>query len=386
MDKKTLIIFRWAPPAPGGPQNYVILTNYSNIYRKGQPLGKSLPCKYYYYDKFWPENLRPSASGFILGRLALTWHRIKQTFWMLRGGIRLIKREKIKLIFAVSDGGHSFLYAFTLSILTGTPYVVFLFDIFKENNLARNWKLFAKIFEPMLFRFAKLLIVTNQGTKDFYDKRGGHRLSIQVIYNSTFPEPYQKLHTPFNPQPPYKIFFTGNLYWAQETSVRNLIRAVRTINNMSLELHFYILNPPENFVEDFKDVKNLFIKTGSPQEMPEIQSQADILFLPLAWNTPSPDIINTATPGKLTDYLIAGRPILIHAPRSAFLVHYARENGFAHIVDEENTELLAQGIRTLLTDIPYSRTLVENAEKTFFMNHHAQKNVELLVAILNQLE
>jgi len=61
----------------------------------------------------------------------------------------------------------------------------------------------------------------------------------------------------------------------------------------------------------------------------------DCLFLPLSWHTKSQAIIDTATPGKMTDYLISGSPILIHAPASTFLVKYARENNFAEIVDTE---------------------------------------------------
>jgi len=59
--------------------------------------------------------------------------------------------------------------------------------------------------------------------------------------------------------------------------------------------------------------------------MSEIQTQADILFLPLSWHTKSQKIIDTATPGKLTDYLISNRPILIYAPASTFLAQYAKK-------------------------------------------------------------
>ena len=117
-------------------------------------------------------------------------------------------------------------------------------------------------------------------------------------------------------------------------------------------------------------------------EMPRIQSQADILFLPLSWHTKSPEIINTATPGKLTEYLIGGRPILIHAPKESYLVEYAKENDFALVVDEENVDQLANAIRRLLTDQELSNRLIRNAQATFLKNHDITKTVEKFKTLL----
>ena len=111
-----------------------------------------------------------------------------------------------------------------------------------------------------------------------------------------------------------------------------------------------------------------------PQKMPEIQTQANILFLPISWHTKSQTIINTATPGKLADYLISNRPILIHAPSSTFLTQYAKKNNFACIVDEENIEKLKNAIKTLLFDKIFAKRIIENAKTTFFRNHDANQN------------
>jgi len=110
--------------------------------------------------------------------------------------------------------------------------------------------------------------------------------------------------------------------------------------------------------------------------MPIIQSNADILFLPLSWGTKSQAIIDTATPGKLTDYLIAGRPILIHAPASSFLVKYAKENNFAYIVDDENIEKIKEGIKKIVNELKYANMIIDNSRKMFFKNHDANKNRE----------
>lgn len=76
----------------------------------------------------------------------------------------------------------------------------------------------------------------------------------------------------------------------------------------------------------------------------------------------------------MADYLIAGRPILIHAPASTFLVKYARENNFAEVVDKEEKELLKKAIIKLIMNKKYSDELVTNAKKTFYKNHNAVDN------------
>ena len=85
------------------------------------------------------------------------------------------------------------------------------------------------------------------------------------------------------------------------------------------------------------------------------------------------------------DYLASGRPILIHAPPYAYVSQYAKEYGFAHIVDEESIPLLQDGIRKLLQDHDYSRKLIKNARELFLKNHDAVKNAELLKKIINKL-
>ena len=101
----------------------------------------------------------------------------------------------------------------------------------------------------------------------------------------------------------------------------------------------------------------------------------------LSWRTKSQAIIDTATPGKLTDYLIAGRPMLIHAPASTFLVKYAKENKFAAVADEENIEQLKEMIKLLIKDKALGKEMVKNAQQTFFKNHDARKNFEIFKSL-----
>ncbi|MBI2482148.1 MAG: hypothetical protein HYV76_01100 [Candidatus Vogelbacteria bacterium] len=380
LKNKTLLIFRWAPPVAGGPNciyhlfsrfsptDYCILTNYKNTH-SGNLTNNWLPANYYYYDKW-----SLLKTGF--------FKRITQAYQLINGGYRLIKQEHVDLIFSVSDGGHSFLTGLTLSIITGRPLAIYLLDLYKDNYLPRRQKIIAWLIEPIIFYWAIKIIVTNEGTREFYLRRYP-RLDFEIIYNSTDFNQYQKQITLYNPISPYSIVFTGHLYWAQRQSIENLIQAVIETTELEITLTLYVLNPPADLVAHYINNPKIIFTKAPQEKMPEIQTKADILFLPLAWETPSPAIIQTATPGKLTDYLASGRPILVHAPDYAYVSRFSHKHGLATVVDQNNIDLLKKAIKKILTDQRHSQATIVKAQDTFHRLYNAEINAQKLADIIN---
>lgn len=416
------------------PESYTILTSFYNIDNLSAKIGTWLPCNYVFYDQpsatksdRQQKEIQPNDVTInpvvkikrFLRRLALFRLWVKAPFsaaakmdlvvklkrllkrnvfiktllgaplilgqipLIIREGCRIVKHKGIEMLVGFSDYGPATISTYYIHQKTHVPYCLYLFDIYKGNLFPLTGKVLAYWFEPRLFKNADKIIVTNKGTKEFYRQRYGDKIAdkIVVIYNSTLPDPYLPLLTPYQPKPPYTILFTGNIYWPQISSLKNLIKALDQLPDLDIQLKLYAPNPPEYLKSIGIDSPKIQLSVAPNSEMPKIQSQADILFLPLAWNTQSPDIINTATPGKLTEYLIAGRPILIHAPSESYLVKYAKENQFAVVIDEENIIALSTAIRQLLTEPNLAQQLIDNAKQTFFAHHDLQKNT----AIFKQL-
>ena len=84
--------------------------------------------------------------------------------------------------------------------------------------------------------------------------------------------------------------------------------------------------------------------------MPEIQQRADILFLPLAFNSPYPEIVKTASPGKIGELLAAKLPVLVHAPADSFVSWYFNQHSCGLVVSENDPVELAKGIERLVSD------------------------------------
>ena len=440
--KKILVVSSWAPPVVGGPLNlynllsqmpkesYCLLTSYYGIDNYSARHGNWLEGKYIFYDnpRFIdsPES-RPLVSTASKGRerISKLRHLVKrlsflkillgpalifsQIFMIVRAGLKAVKNEKIEVMLGVSDFGPALIGTYFLHKLSKIPYALYLFDLYKGNNLFFPGRLLATLFEKPLFENAEKIIVTNEGTKEFYFKRYGDEINkkLVVIHNSVFPEPYlefQKSLPPYRSTSPYTILFTGKIGWPQIGALKNLIKAINEIDDIDInpvrgpnrrfgrrqsrltsngvKLKIYTPSPADYLKEiGIEKSEKVEISVAPPSEMPKIQSQADILFLPLSWHTKSQEIIDTATPGKLTDYLIASRPILIHAPASSFLVKYAKENNFALVVDEENIEKLKKAIKTLLFDKRFAEQIIENAKTTFFRNHDANKNFKIFESL-----
>ncbi|MEI6580863.1 MAG: glycosyltransferase [bacterium] len=418
--KKALLISSYAPPSLGGPQNlynllkdtnpdsYCILTSFYSIDNLSAKIGTWLKGEYIYYDntsikKNLGEKKTDTAStvrrrntvskikhfakrSSLIQKIAGIFIILTPILAIVWVGKGVIKNKKITSIVGFSDYGPAMIGAYILHKLTRKKYTIFLFDIYKGNLFPFSGNLLANILESHMFKSAASIVVTNEGTRDFYIKRYGQEISkkIIVIHNSTFKEPYLKFNKPYVPKIPYKIIYTGRIYWPQIESLKNLIQAISDINDIEIKLKIYSPHP-KDYLEKIGIVESekVEILVVSPDEMPEIQSSADILFLPLSWNTKSQAIIDTATPGKLTDYLISGRPMLIHAPASTFLVKYAKENGFAEIVDKEDKELLKGAIYKLVNNKKYVSMLIQNAQKTFSKNHDATINAKIFTKIIN---
>lgn len=410
MDDKTrkiLIVSAWAPPAIGGPQNmynlfsqfpndsYCVLTSYYGIDEYSARNGTWLKGKYIFYDNpgfsDTPES-RPEMSRESSGRKAIKRlrHAVKkndilkiilgpflifsQIIMIVRAGLRAIGSEKIEVMLGVSDFGPALISTYLLHKISKKPYVLHFYDIYFGNFHPWPGNLLARFFERPLLKNAETVIVTNDGTREFYETRYGKDFAkFTVIYNAVFPTERVPAGPPRDPKEPRTILFTGRIYWAQAESLKNLVKAVDGIRDGKIKLLFYVPQPPEYVRSIGFDLSKITLASAPPDKMPEIQSKADILFLPLSWHTKSPQIIATATPGKLSDYLASGRPILIHAPAWTTLARYAKENDCALVVDENDVGKLREAIVKLLTDKKLGQKLARNAKNLFAKNHDAKK-------------
>jgi len=97
-------------------------------------------------------------------------------------------------------------------------------------------------------------------------------------------------------------------------------------------------------------------------EVPAVLAAATFLFLPLGFDTGIPEVIRTASPAKLGDYLRSGRPVLAHVPADSFVAHFCRRHDCALVVDTPDIEALGNAARALARGGPEVARMVANAK------------------------
>lgn len=96
---------------------------------------------------------------------------------------------------------------------------------------------------------------------------------------------------------------------------------------------------------------------------------ADILLLPVNFDTDSIRFIKYSMPTKVPAYLTAGGPILVCGPAEVAQVAYALSDKWGYVVNEKNQKMLVNAMVHLLEDNELRENLIRNARDVAQKNH-----------------
>ncbi|MEX2007802.1 MAG: glycosyltransferase [Candidatus Levyibacteriota bacterium] len=397
--KRTLIISAWAPPQAGGspiilgrllhkfPKNsYLILTSSTAAF-KGNSVGKRLPAKYFFIGSVLashpnqgrsrPTNLFYKAFGFVFRRtispLIVELRDLKKIIEIRNRAVEITKNESVDLLMGTSDNGPFLLGSYLASRRTGVPLYVFLFDLYAHNNFSFPKRVIANLMERIILRHASRVFVTNDKTAKYYRKL--YQIEPTVVEHTIrIPDVVDAKTAKEKPL----VTYTGAIiYWAQKDSVINLIKALNLVPEVSLKIFTALTKEQLERIGVWGDKVSLGFSKNT--DIKREQSKADILFLPMGFETPFPEIPRTASPGKLPEYLVSGVPILVHAPPDSYIAEDARKLGWGLVVDQKDPVVLASAIKGLLADNNLRKKLVRNAFAVAKERHDQQKVSDLFL-------
>jgi glycosyltransferase involved in cell wall biosynthesis len=147
-----------------------------------------------------------------------------------------------------------------------------------------------------------------------------------------------------------RIVYTGSVGELYAEGLRNLVAALDRLGRDDLRLHMYCRQTQAECESMGVRGRVTFHGAQPMSAMPAIQRGADILFLPLAFNTPLAEHLRTSSPGKMGEFLASGRPILIHTPPDSFTTWYFRHYDCGVVVDQNDPSVLAEGLLTIVND------------------------------------
>lgn len=381
------------PPVLIGPA--VVMGNLFKIFPKGS---------YYVLmgrlDHVWPpideDSMMPAPytfSRFPLLNVRGSWRRrirsiLRDLFALLETtwkGLRIIHREKIDTIFVVADH-YVELAALIMHWLTGKKIALWLPDLYyvPENSTTGWTQTVDRFIEPFLLKKVDTVLVTSEATQKYYKEKYG--IDTEVLPHSVDIKKYSpQMEDGHSPNKTTKILFTGTV---EPCNFGPLLDMIKVVNeNPELNLEFSIIS--NNLSKDLKEIceKNHRISYGraNREEIPALQKSAGMLFLPLSFEEHGyryPSIVRTASPSKLPEYLIAGRPILVYAPTESYYAEYARQQDFALIVDKPDYNALRCAILEFLNNPDLQYRLVTAAKKTAKEYHDAKKVSAQLQSLL----
>ncbi len=266
--------------------------------------------------------------------------------------------------------------------MTGADFVPILVDdyVFQwrrsfKRQLAERWA--RRVFSP-----GQTVIVPNEFLADALSKR--YPADPTVIRNPCHlpPPPGAPPRLPVDQQGEISIAFTGSIYSAHYDSFRILLRALDEPLPHPTRLHLYSNQTPNDLAQVGLEGPIIHHGFVPNLEIPQILREAHILYLGLAFNPPEPEIVRTASPGKMGDYFASGTPVLVHAPEDSFVSWYCRTHGCGLVVDQPDQNQLADAIRRLSTDTSLRQQLSESAyqraREDFALPHVRQQLIKAI--------
>lgn len=274
---------------------------------------------------------------------------------------RILKRERCGAIVAASGSLLNLPAAYLASRWLRIPFYAYLFDHYSLQWPGYLHRAFARIMEPAILRGAAGVIVPNEFLRDDYRRR--YRIEPIIVRNPCeVPECDGKMASPWPArEDAISIVYTGSVYHAHYDAFRRLITAIEMLGRPDVKLHLYTAQT-ESVLEQ-EGICGPVVYHGhlSPSQVADVQRRADILFLPLAFHSPIPEVIRTSAPGKMGEYLASGRPILVHAPANSFISWYFKEHACGIVADQADEKSVAQAILSILEDATSRQQLVEHA-------------------------
>ena len=284
---------------------------------------------------------------------------------------RILRSERCEALVACTGGWDclNLPAGYLASRMVGIPCYAYIFDYYSKqwegpNYWGRGKYLgLARRLEAAVVKGAVGVFVPNEYLGD--SLRKDYQIEATVIHDpsdlSRYEMTYQEKQIGEGDE--VSIVYTGDIYDAHFDAFSNLMDAIARLDRKNVKLHAYTIRTAEYLSQQGVSGPIVLHPHAPSARMPEIQGNADVLFLALAFRSPYPEGNLTASPAKMTDYMAAGRPILVHAPSDSYTAWYFRKHDCGLVVDVDDAAELARGLERLLTDDSLRRRLVTNALK-----------------------
>lgn len=210
---------------------------------------------------------------------------------------------------------------------------------------------------------------------EYARRYGAPFLSFQNAIDSKRWQAYTKKDLAISKQ--VQLLYIGSvLPEAQLSALADCCAAVAKLRSEGMDVVLDIYSPSVH-AQRYQDllVVDAGIRLhGAIAEDEEVFSRlagADILLLPVNFDTQAVRYIRYSMPTKVPAYLFSGTPILVYGSEQTAQVKYARNAGWGYVVSERDWTRVVSAIRKLATERDLRERLSRAARVAAFKNHDA---------------
>lgn len=293
------------------------------------------------------------------------------------------------VLFAIPSGWRIgpdlFVAAYLCALLTRTPLIIYEMDDWRDSlgkSPERIHLELEKFFHRRILRKAKLVWVCSKSMAEQF--RARFDIASRVLTSAVDVDRYLAFPAPRKIESDeIRLLYTGAVYGAQADALGNVLSVLPSLTEYRVTFYIYSAQSAEELAAYGLSGLGLSVeKAVPPEQMPSLLASADVLILPFAFQSEERTTVSQSFPSKTADYLASGVPILVHAPPYATITQQARQDGWAEIVDEVDTERLASALRRLFSDNERRAELSANARRIALRDHNLNKRrTEFTVAI-----
>lgn len=167
------------------------------------------------------------------------------------------------------------------------------------------------------------------------------------------------------------IVSTGDFSYPRLPLLEDLNGACEILSSEGIKVRgkVFAVNQLAEFTSQMNNLRFIQFETCPLHDdlVPVLRS-ADILFLPERFDK-NARRVHLSVSSKAHLFMFSGRPIVVYSHPITGIARYAKEEGWAAVVDSRNLKNLAHTFKQILTDVDVSQRLIVNARCVAEKNH-----------------
>jgi glycosyltransferase involved in cell wall biosynthesis len=221
-----------------------------------------------------------------------------------------------------------------------------------------------------LVEIAEVRLAFNRYMQEEYRRRYGCKFSV-LMHGDAFSR-YRAVQ-------PKRLAETGEC-WIVSTGIFNRHRkpllddldhacALLHENNIRVRATVFPVNPLAELSLEHNSYRHItFAPCPSHDDLVSVLKGADILFLPERFDE-SAQGIRLSVSSKAHLFMFSEKPIVVYSSDITGIARYARDDGWAEVVDCRDADRLARTLKKLITHEDEQKRLVAQARRTAVTNH-----------------